>query len=442
MSKSPHTIFKISLVAASIAALSACSSSPKAPLDSIGSGIVKAGKATASATRRTWNTTAYLLGFSDSRDGSNSEDNAEQLLVVETDVIKVLPSDDERPLELTPTANLGEVARSKSGGGAMLVEEATASVDPVVTAADHTAVELTLTDKNPSEHEIGNLVHVVGTQETLWHIAKTTTGDANNWHVLADINNLGQSATVFPDQELIIPADLLKQNYDSPAPSDTLAINQADAAESMAINEADEDAAAESLAINESDEYAVAESAAVNEASVDSAADALSASEASVDSVADTLALDTLALNESNADVTTEDTGVLKTATTIISSDEPVVIDQPAIDVSVAATPFDLQDSETLWDFSKRTTGDATNWQAIAAHNNFTEKQAVTVRPGQTIYVPQAIVRDGLGADLPVADAADSLAINATDTGEELVETASAESTSANISDRLSSHCK
>jgi len=61
---------------------------------------------------------------------------------------------------------------------------------------------------------------------------------------------------------------------------------------------------------------------------------------------------------------------------------------------NVASEAFEINDGETLWDFSKRTTGDATNWQAIAAHNGFTEKQAVTVRPGQTIQVPQDLVRE------------------------------------------------
>ena len=407
MSKSPHNLFKISLIAASIAALSACSSAPKAPvLDSIGSGIVKAGKATANATRKTWNTTSYLLGFSDSRDGKSSEKpSTEQLLVVETDVNQVLPMEDERPLELTPANKLGEVASSKSDGGATLVEEATASTDPVITAADDSAIELTLTDKRPYGHSHGDLVHVVDTQETLWSIAKTTTGDANNWHVLADINELEQSATVFPGQELFIPAELIKQNYDSAASSDSVAVD------SVAINEVD----AEPLAVDEASVESAAEPLSASDVGADSAADTLSASEVGADSAADTLAL-------KDADFTTESTGVLDSATEFVSSDEPV------IDVSVAATPFDLQDSETLWDFSKRTTGDATNWQAIADHNNFTEKQAVTVRPGQTIYVPQAMVRDGLGADLPSADAVDSLSVNTTDTGEELVETVADES--------------
>ena len=407
MSKSTPDIFKISLVAASIASLSACSSAPKVPvLDSIGSGIVKAGKATANATRKGWNTTTYLLGFSDSRDGSSSEDASDnQLLVVETDVIRVRPMENELPLELTPAIKLGKVADSDSTGGPTLIEEATASLDPADTPPDDTAIEMALSDKHPSEYNDEDLVHVVSTQETLWNIAKTTTGDANNWHALADVNNLEQSATVFPGQELIIPADLVKQNYELPV-----------AAESLAVNEADVDAAIESLAINESDENASAQPLAVNQASVDSAADTLAASEASVDSAADTLAL-----NDVGTDPATENTGALEITDTFVSSDDS------AMDVSVAATPFDLQDSETLWDFAKRTTGDATNWQAIAAHNNFTDKQAVTVHPGQTIYVPQAMVQDGLGADLPSADAADSLAINATDTGEELVETAAAE---------------
>ena len=436
MSKSPHSIFKISLVAASIASLSACSSSPNKPpvLDSIGSGIVKAGKATANATRKTWNTTTYLLGFSDSRDGSSSEDTSEeQLLVVETDVNQVRPIEKELPLELTPAIKLGEVADSDFEGGPTLVEEATASIEPADTPVDDTAVELTLTDKNPAEYDSEGLVHVVGPQDTLWSIAKTTTGDANNWHLLADANNLEQSATVYPDQELIIPADLVKQNYESPVTSDALAVNEADedaAAESRAVNAASVDLAADSLAASEASVDSAADSLAASEASVDFAADSLAASEASVDSAADTLAAseasvdsaaDTLALNDASIDYTTEDPDAPEIAAAFVSTGEP------AIDVSVAATPFDLQNSETLWDFAKRTTGDATNWQAIADHNNFTEKQAVTVRPGQTIYVPQAMVRDGLGADLPSAETADSLAINATESGEELVETTAAE---------------
>ena len=436
MSKSPHNIFKISLVAASIASLSACSSAPNKPpvLDSIGSGIVKAGKATANATRKTWNTTTYLLGFSDSRDGSSSDDASdEQLLVVETEVNQVRPMEKELPLELTPAIKLGEVADSDSEGGPTLVEEATASIEPADTPVDDTAVELTLTDKNPTEYDSEDLVHVVGPQDTLWNIAKTTTGDANNWHLLADANNLEQSATVYPDQELIIPADLVKQNYESPVTSDALAVNEADedaAAESRAVNAASVDLAADTLAASEASVDSAAGTLADSEASVDSAAGTLADSEASVDSAADSLAAseasvdsaaDTLALNDASIDYTTEDSDAPEIAAAFMSTDEP------AIDVSVAATPFDLQNSETLWDFAKRTTGDATNWQAIADHNNFTEKQAVTVRPGQTIYVPQAMVQDGLGADLPSADATDSLAINATETGEELVETAAAE---------------
>ncbi|MFT6307020.1 MAG: LysM repeat protein, partial [Halioglobus sp.] len=59
----------------------------------------------------------------------------------------------------------------------------------------------------------------------------------------------------------------------------------------------------------------------------------------------------------------------------------------------IPGTPVKLKPGETLWDFAKRTTGDATNWRAIAGHNNFSEKQAVIVRAGQAILVPEDLVK-------------------------------------------------
>jgi len=48
---------------------------------------------------------------------------------------------------------------------------------------------------------------------------------------------------------------------------------------------------------------------------------------------------------------------------------------------------------ETLWDFAKRTTGDANNWKTIAIHNKFDVKKLGLIRPGQEIYVPLELVR-------------------------------------------------
>jgi len=70
MSKSTQFVFKRSLIAVSIVSLSACSTMQNQTPDvvsGVGSTLAKAGKATANAGRKTWNTTTYLLGFTDSK---------------------------------------------------------------------------------------------------------------------------------------------------------------------------------------------------------------------------------------------------------------------------------------------------------------------------------------------------------------------------------------
>jgi len=156
-------------------------------------------------------------------------------------------------------------------------------------------------------------VHVVAGQETLWDIAKLTTGDATNWHVLADINDLGQSAMVFPGQELIIPADMVKQDFDEP----------------------------------------------LNNGAIASAVD-------------------------DSGDISEPDTPQLAAATEA----------QQSVETELEGTGFEVNNGENLWNFSKRTTGNATNWQTIANYNGFTEQQAITIQPGQTIYVPDELVRE------------------------------------------------
>ncbi|MEE9336095.1 MAG: LysM peptidoglycan-binding domain-containing protein [Granulosicoccaceae bacterium] len=170
-----------------------------------------------------------------------------------------------------------------------------------------------------------DLIHEVQSQENLWDIAKATTGDANNWHVLADINNLAPNASVFPGQELTIPADMIKPGYLKDA----------------------------------------------------STAAAVGASPASVAPI-ETASIDTERL--------------------IIPEDgtqaDNTLADADAVDITAGAQRFKVGPGETLWNLAKRTTGDATNWKSIAAQNNFSEKQAITVYPGQTVYVPSTMVKN------------------------------------------------
>lgn len=343
MPKRNPALFKKTLIAVSVASLSACASLPEVS-NSVGSGIVKAGKATANVTRKTWNNTTYLLGFSDSVDGKDASTDDKQPVVVETDVNQVLP------LDAAPSIQ-GELADADLTDGPTVVMEATASGQALdsaqsaiaespladnettsgadVLVADNSASdEIAAQDPAVEADVLEDLVHEVAAGENLWDIAKATTGDANNWHLLADINDLGQNATVFPGQQLIIPADMLKQNYDAPI-------------------------APELAAANDTDLIDLGQGTGI------------------------------FAVDPVTGDPVSGTTDLQLTA------------------VSEAAMPFDIDNGETLWDFAKRTTGDATNWQAIASHNLFTEKQAVTVRPGQTIYVPQTLVKNELGADIP-----------------------------------------
>lgn len=362
MPNNTPVVFKKTLLAAAIVvSLSACSTMPQVPdLGGVGDGIVKAGKATANAGKKTWNTTTYLLGFSDAPGEDADAPSDEQLLVDRTQdqdsVNQALPQTGE----LADAPILENAAEARPA----VVQQATAVIDPEQSATDNLAslpVDALPSDTLPSDTlQPGSeepltagatasiaidVVHKVAANETLWDIAKLTTGDATNWHTLADVNDLEQSATVFPGQELIIPAALVKDEYASTLAAtslDTVAGAQ-EGSDSAMINEPVIAAAVES-----------GESELLTEQSLTTelAADAQVTEDLAADAAAQ------LASIEQNA------------------------------------TPIELNDGETLWDFAKRTTGDATNWQAIASQNNFTEKQSVTVRPGQTIYVPLDLLKD------------------------------------------------
>ena len=339
MHKRAPVVYKRTLVAAAILSVSACSSMPKGAgidLGGVGNGIAKAGKATANATRKTWNTTAYLLGFTDSIDGGEkARPTDEQLLLADGEVSQVLPLED---------AELAQEATTQAAekGRPVLLEPATAQtsdtldIDSTEIADDVTSTTLAINDEAMKIKE--DLVHEVAPSETLWDIAKKTTGDANNWHILADINNLNQNAAVFPGQTLLIPSSMVKPGYGMPIAS----------------------------------------------AEPELLADTKSIDDELTDELTDSVRLELPAtIDNTSADTSNTALG------------EPAQIDDASAQLAAAsqgAVPYDLNDGETLWDFAKRTTGDALNWEAIAEQNNFTEKQAVTVFPGQTIFVPQTLV--------------------------------------------------
>jgi len=209
---------------------------------------------------------------------------------------------------------------------------------PVVIAQAETAPPA------PAEVILQDYVHLVGENETLWDLSKQLTGDATNWKVLAELNNLGPNGAVFPGTNLIVPADMLKD------PSRVqLIATQAPSKQSPTetiIEETQQMVSNERIEIPQAD---------------------------AVDAV-----------------------------TEIVAAEKPVeVYDGPK-------TAFGVQASETLWDLAKRTTGDATNWKAIAAANGMTEKEATFIKYGQNIDVPNELLKSSTES-MAAADSAQDM---------------------------------
>lgn len=342
MPKSKTVLFKKSLIAAAVLSLSACSSTPRIDdydLSRVGEGILTAGRTTADVSSRVWNKTTYLLGFSDEDTGTISDEG----LLMDADDVALLDDESDtvvRPIVIRsaiPTTsqdqtpiNGGLDTRIQTPTDSGQLEDADLAILPTTDLMQQTPTTepLTVDTADSASLPKEDVIHEVLASETLWDIAKSTTGDANNWHALADTNNLGPSASVFPGQLLIIPADMVKSKYD-------IASDPSDALQGAASPYVD----TQNLTV----------------------APASNASEKITDPAA------------SNTAIT-------------------------ATDQQINGKPFKVNPGETLWDLAKRVTGDATNWQAIAFENDFTEKQASYVRAGQTIYVPETMIKPELEA--------------------------------------------
>ena len=345
MSNSIPALFKTSLIAAAVVSLSACSTAPRTEgyeLSRVGEGILTAGRVTADVSERVWSKTTYLLGFSDDDTEPRSDDvllrDAEDMAQLENSTvvsrdttirpivirsaIPTRPQQDETPIN----AELAENNQTSDLETPTKREPDTLTQAPTDTDATDIQTESDLVAEDR--------VHKVAASETLWDIAKIATGDANNWHVLADVNNLGPNASVFPGDLLIIPADMIKPSSIDNTASET---TNRQAPEQIFVD-------TQNLT-----------------GTINSQASAVAAQpqlEASTTVQAEQS--DTLELQQTNSKA------------------------------------FTLNPGETLWDLAKRTTGDATNWKAIAGQNNFSAEQASFVRSGQTIYVPEDLIKPDL----------------------------------------------
>ena len=368
MSNRNSSMFKKSCLAVAVLSLTACSSTPRiGEFDAgrLGENLAAAGKGTVNAgvrvgkgavnlSARAIDETAYWLGFGDDRPGDASLPGGTDGALDEVDIAlmeedAILPTGELA--EITPvtiesaeliTNDSADLLKSDPLSGDADLLDTQESIEPVTVVAE--AAE---TDVLPAEDLVASadLIHEVGSDENLWTIAKRTTGDANNWHILADINNLAPDAGVHPGQLLTIPADMVRPELSN-------------------------------------------QPAATQQA----ASDVVDTQKLPAESDADTLALDEAAPATPRLKVPEENT----------------VAAAPAITDGMT---FELESGETLWDFSKRTTGDATNWKQIAEMNGFTEEQAVKVWAGQKIIISENLVRPELSGAMPVPATAEESAV-------------------------------
>lgn len=343
MSNSIPALFKISLIAAAVVSLSACSTTPRNEgydLSRVGEGILTAGRVTADVSGRVWDKTTYLLGFSDGDTEPRSDDvllmDAEDMARLEDGSI-VARDTTIRPIVIRSAIPTRSVQDETPINAELADNNQTSDFEtPIKQESDNlaqTAGDATTTVAQTESTLVAeDRVHKVTASETLWDIAKKTTGDANNWHVLADVNNLGPNASVFPGDLLIIPADMIE-----PSSADDMATDTTTQQEP------------EQIFVNTQDLTG------------------------SLKSQASTAAAQPQ----------------LETATT----EQAELSDTLETDKAMGGKAFKLKPGETLWDLAKRTTGDATNWKAIAGQNNFSAEQASFVRSGQTIYVPVELIK-------------------------------------------------
>jgi len=354
MSHRIKSTFQLSCLAAAVLSLSACSTAEKIPgLETVGDGLGKVGSKTMEMSSNAWEGTKNFLNigpteseFLDEVDLALMEDDAnpdglnvqgiqvasngnQPLLPAENTLADASGSQELLPESGKESRKLVFGEKPKGSGDIVVLSDGT---DPA--AVKKPVAQLaTAQPASTAGGTVGTrpITHVVKSGQTLWDIAKLTTGDANNWHVIADVNDLAPNAAVFVGQPITIPADMIRADY-----NDVLAA--AENPETPALN-------------NDKAEAAVA-------------------------------------LQVPKAPTT--DSSVAAAATEL----QPAGSENTGSENLMAnATALKVAPGETLWDFAKRTTGDATNWKSIAEENKFSESQLASIRPGQNIYVPNDMVR-------------------------------------------------
>lgn len=348
--------FKATTLAAALITLSGCaSSSPPAIGQAIGDTIKDAGRITAGIGSRAYKATSQIVGLDPLNRSSDNEPDEVDLALQDTQ--------DTWPAEQSTVAtgvNVPTTAEAQPSGMPAIAS---------IPAIDPNAVPVATVD----------YTHIVGKQETMWTIAKSTTGNANNWRILAEINQLELNTPMQIGQEILIPADLVRPELvASLTPSELLqnsatGVSTADASSRVGVS------VLPPLDLPDSPENAIEP---ITRATLES--DPLNPAPA--------------------ADRFTGDDGeelIIVEASASTPALQEEVMQEVAIEIdpTIDALALEADAGETLWDMAKRTTGDATNWKQIAEHNGFTEKDIATIRYGQTIYVPAELAKAEFGGD-------------------------------------------
>jgi len=239
------------------------------------------------------------------------------------------------------------------------------TLDPLDRAPEGAPAIATMPAIDPNAIPVATIdyTHIVGPSETMWTIAKVTTGNPNNWRILSEINQLDINTPMQIGQELVIPADLVK-------PEIVAALIQQQGQNQIQQPMLANESAPQRIIIPENNNF----------------------NGEAVATLSDEALTDSTPITDESQLIT-----------------EAPQTEAPLIDPTLNAVALTAEAGETLWDMAKRTTGDATNWKAIAEHNGFTERDIGRIRYGQTIHVPAALAKIELGGDNYVESVVEAL---------------------------------
>ena len=332
--------FAVSLIAGTvILGLSGCSMVPVDPDSRMG----RTSAAVGEASGKVWKRTKHVFRISDDETVIANRDTSDQ----EYDEF-------EEPVDLALMQN-GSASEQSSAQDTVVLSatEPTKQARKVAAVSD---VEQVDAPKVAADRQLAfrtdDYTHVVQEKESLWDLSRNLTGDARNWKILAELNELDENGSIYPGQTLHIPADMANGKGIKRIAS-------------VAPKQADGNNTVKQLAKTETPQKKDSEL---------KVASALPASGKT---------------DKSNATDVVAD---------IAASQAP----------DVPKTDFSVQAGETMWDLAKRTTGDATNWKLIAAANSMSEKQASKIRYGQNIGIPNDLLKKPKAAESTVAASSDS----------------------------------